>query len=236
MINYKTIERSYSEHLALEHRPVAIAFRETPPLGISKFEGVMPSGCSFWPIASGGRTFYTTPSDHFNCPVGAYTHNISLPLERAQELDQTLGLMADISYVRMEEVPEIPRLPNSPGAIVYSPLADAPIDPDVVLFWGPPGRLMLLQEAAIRAGLSSTLTTLPRPTCMALPTALGGGQVASVGCIGNRVYTDLDDGELYVAMPGKDVGRVAEHLQAIRDANAQLSAYHHDRRQKLTAR
>jgi hypothetical protein len=32
---------------------------------------------------------------------------------------------------------------------------------------------------------------LPRPTCMALPAALAQGVVASSGCIGNRVYTEL---------------------------------------------
>jgi Uncharacterised ArCR, COG2043 len=91
------------------------------------------------------------PSDHYNCPIGSYTHSIPLPQARVQELDQTLSLMAGIGYVRMEEVPGIPRLPQTPGVIIYAPLADTPVDPDVVLFAGRPGRMMLLQEAAVRA-------------------------------------------------------------------------------------
>jgi uncharacterized protein (DUF169 family) len=94
---------------------------------------------------------------------------------------------------------------------------------------------MLLQEAAIRAGVSSAqLNALARPTCMALPAAMAMGIVASTGCVGNRVYTGLDDGELYVAVPGKDVVKVAAQAQTIGSANATLLDYHTDRRQQLT--
>lgn len=233
MADYRSIERQLSQNLGLERRPIAITFCDTPPSGVPKFVGVEPSGCSFWRLAAGGKTFYTVPSDHYNCPIGSYTHNIPLPADRAQELDQTLGLMGSIGYVRMEEVPGIPRLPKTPAAIVYGPLGDTSVDPDVVLFWGPAAKIMLLQEAAIRAGGSAQLTVLPRPTCMALPAAMSVGMVASTGCIGNRVYTGMDEGELYVAVPGKDVARVAEQAQTIASANAKLLEYHKDRRQKL---
>lgn len=235
MTDYRTMERQLSDHLQLERRPVAIAFCDTPPAGVPKFSGVAPSGCSFWRMASDGQTFYTIPSDHYNCPIGSYTHSIPLPPERASELTETLGLMASIGYVRMEEVPNIPRLSKTPEAIVYAPLGDTPTDPDVVLFCGRPGRLMLLEEAAMRAGVSSHLNTLARPTCMALPASLLTGMVASTGCIGNRVYTGVDEGELYVAIPAGDVHRITEQVQTIAGANAQLLAYHQDRRLKLTA-
>src|SRR6185436_4688128 len=101
-----------------------------------------------------------------------------------------------------EEVPGIPVLPKTPAAVVYAPLGDTPVDPDVVLFSGPAARVMLLQEAATRAGVAATLNTLGRPTCMALPAALAHGMVASTGCVGNRVYTGTEEGELYAAIPG----------------------------------
>jgi uncharacterized protein (DUF169 family) len=235
MTNYRALEKQLADNLRLTHRPVAIAFLDDVPAGVTQFRGTQPSGCSFWKLAAEGRAFYTVPSDHYNCPIGAYTHNIPLPADRAQELEKTLGLMASIGYVRMEEVPGIPRVAKTPAAIVYAPLGDTPVDPDVVLFSGKPGRLMLLQEAAIRAGAAAPLNVLPRPTCMALPAAMAMGTVGSTGCIGNRVYTDLDDGDMYVVIPGKDLSRVVEHAQTIATANAQLFAYHKDRREKLTA-
>ena len=233
MTDYRAIERRLREGLGLTRRPVAVAFRDVPPAGVKQFIGSEPSGCSFWRLAMEGRAFYTVPSDHYNCPVGSHTHNIPLPPERAGELPQVLQVMTGLGYLKMEEVPGIPRLPKTPGAIVYAPLGDTPVDPDVVLFIGPPGRVMLLQEAALRAGVAAQVPLLGRPTCMALPAALSGGAVASIGCIGNRVYTGAGDDELYVAVAGRDVSRVADEAETIAKANAALADYHRGRRDEL---
>jgi len=233
MTDYGTIERRLRERLSLTRRPVAIAFRDTPPPGVKQFSGSEPSGCSFWRLAMQGRTFFTVAADHYHCPVGAHTHNIPLPSERAGELPQVLQIMAGLGYLKMEEVPGIPRLPKTPGAVVYAPLAETPVDPDIVLFIGPPGRLMLLQEAALRAGVAANVPFLGRPTCMALPAALAGGVVASTGCIGNRVYTGAGEDELYVALAGRDVARVADEADTIAKANAALADYHRGRRATL---
>jgi len=232
MPDYHAIERQLTGALGLTRRPIAVAFRSTPPSGVPKFAGTEPSGCSFWRLA-GERTFYTVPSDHHNCPIGSYTHNIALPPERADELGQTLGLMTELGYLKTEEVPGISRLPQAPGVVVYSPLAAAPVDPDVVLVAGRPGRVMLLQEAALRAGIAAPAPLLGRPTCMALPASIAQGVIASMGCVGNRVYTDLGEDELYVMIPGKDVARVAAEAQTIASANLKLSDYHRERRRAL---
>jgi len=234
MNDYRALEQQLSSELDLTRRPVAITFVDTPPAGVSKFTGSVPSGCSFWRLASDGRVFFTVPGDHYNCPIGSYTHNMPVPLERAHELDQTLGLMADIGYVRMEEVPGISVLPKTPAVVVYAPLGDTPVDPDVVVFMGSAARLMLLHEAAISAGVAANFNTLARPTCMAVPAALAGGMVISSGCVGNRVYTELGEGELYAALPGRDLGKLADKAGTIAAANAKLQDYHQARRQQLT--
>ncbi len=234
MTDYRRLEQQLSSDLGLTRRPIAIAFRETAPPGVAAFTGTAPSGCSFWRLASEGRTFFTVPSDHYNCAIGSYTHNIPLPAGRATELEETLGFMTGIGYVRMEEVPGIPVLPKTPGAVVYAPLGDTPVDPDVVLFSGPAARVMLLQEAATRAGVNAGLSTLGRPTCMALPAALAHGMVMSTGCVGNRVYTGVDEGELYAAVAGRDVAKLSEAAATISAANTKLLAYHEARRQQLT--
>src|SRR5579859_7229837 len=122
MTDYRELEGRLSRNLDLKRRPVAVAFRESPPEAVEKFSGTEPAGCSFWRIAAKGRTFYTLPNHHYNCAIGSYTHNISLPEDRAQELDQTLAFMTSIGYVSMDEVPEIPRLSRSPGVVIYAPL------------------------------------------------------------------------------------------------------------------
>src|SRR5690349_15418155 len=99
MNDYGRIERDLMVQLSLPHRPVAVTTMNAPPAGVEKYEGVQPSGCSFWRLASQGRTFYTVAADHYNCPIGSHTHNIPLPPERAHELPDTLGFMTGIGYI-----------------------------------------------------------------------------------------------------------------------------------------
>ena len=233
MTDYRQLEQELTNTLSLPRRPVAISVRDSVPEEVPKFEGTVPSGCTFWRLAADGRTFYTVPADHYNCPIGCYTHNIPLPAEREHELGQTLALMSDIGYVRMEEVAGIPRLATSPTAVVYAPLGDTPFDPDVVIFTGPAGRVMLLQEAAIRAGVAAQLSTLGRPTCMSVPAAKSLGMVASTGCVGNRVYTTLDESDLYAVVPGPAIALIAKEAATIKAANASLLQYHAARAQQL---
>ena len=233
MLDYQAIERGISQALELVRRPVAIAFRDAAPGGIDKFTGTEPSGCSFWRIAAQGKTFYTVPGDHYNCAVGSHTHNMPLPKERAAETEQTISFMTQIHYFRKEEIPGFARLAKTPGAVVYAPLGDTPVDPDVVLFVGRPARIALLMEAATRAGISANAPFVGRPTCSALAATLTQGAAVSAACIGNRVYTDLGEDELYVAIRGSDVKRLADEAQTIADANRQLSDYHRARRKEL---
>jgi uncharacterized protein (DUF169 family) len=234
MNEYRSVETRISKSLRLKKRPVAVKFLDAPPSAVPKFEGAEPSGCSFWRIAAAGKTFYTVPSDHYNCAVGSHTHNIPLPSERARQLEQTLSFMTDIGYIKLEEVPGIPQLAKMPGAVVYSPLGETPLDPDVVIFAAHAAQIMLLQEAAQRAGCAAQFPVLGRPTCMAIPAAIAKGAIISSGCIGNRVYTDLAEGELYAMVPGKDVERIADELEMTASANAKLHEYHSSRRQEIS--
>jgi uncharacterized protein (DUF169 family) len=233
MPNWNDLERRIGAAVELARRPVAVTFLEAAPANVEKFSGTEPSGCSFWRLAAEGRVFYTVPENHFNCAVGAFTHNIPLSAEREKETEQTLKLMFDLGYVKPEEVPQIPRLGKAPAAILYSPLGEAPVAPDVVLLACKPAVAMLLNEAIVRAGVASGVPVLGRPTCMALPAAMQHGSILSLGCIGNRVYTGLADDEMYLVVRGKDLGAVADALGVITTANAALSDYAKGRRQEL---
>lgn len=233
-LSYAALEREILSAIG-PVRLVAVSYLSAAPGGIAKFSGTVPSGCTFWRLATTGDGFYTVPGDHLNCPIGSYTHGINLPPERAGELEQTLTLMAGIGYVRMEEVPSIPRLPSTPAAIYYAPLGKAAVAPDVVIAGGRPGPLMRLQEAAARAGAASTLPLLGRPTCMGLPAAIAHGSVMSTGCIGNRIYTNLGDDELYVMVPGPRLTDVVRELGVIAKANDTLREYHEGRKAALTS-
>src|ERR1700681_1532603 len=232
--SWQALETRFANAVKLERRSVAVAYLERAPDGVRKFEGSEPSGCSFWRLAADNRTFYTVPEDHCNCALGAYTHNISLSPEREHETGITLKMMFDLGYVKPEEVPQIPRLAKTPAVVVYSPLGEAPVPPDVVLFACKPRAAMLLNEAANRAGVAGGAPALGRPTCMALPASLQLGAIFSLGCIGNRVYTGLGEDQMYFVVRGQDLEAVADALEVVTSANAALSDYGIGRRQKLS--
>ena len=233
--SWKELEQRIAAAVKLPRRPVAVTFLDSIPTNVEKFSGTEPSSCSYWRLAAEGRVFYTLPEDHFNCAVGAYTHNIALSPEREKETEQTLTMMFELNYVKPEEVAMIPRLAKTPVAIAYAPLGDSPFTPDVVLFSCKPAAAMLLNEAANRAGVTSGAPALGRPTCMALPASLQHGAILSLGCIGNRVYTGLREDEMYMVFRGRDIASVADALAAIVSANAALSEYAAGRREHLAS-
>jgi uncharacterized protein (DUF169 family) len=206
-----------------------VSFLDAAPPRVPRLEGEHPAGCAFWLLAAKGRSFYTVPEDHYNCPIGSYTHNMPMPPQREQDLPGILSLMTDLGYLRLAEVPELPQLPKTPAVTVYSPLGTAPTKPDAVIVAGTPGGMMLLHEAATRSGLTPA-SLLGRPSCMAIPASLTSGIASSLGCVGNRVYTGLDDEELYTVIRGDKVGPLVNELSTVTAANVMLTQYHRDRR------
>ena len=95
---------------------------------------------------------------------------------------------------------------------------------------------MLLTEAARAAGILTNWTMLGRPACAMLPQTLSGSSgVASIGCIGNRVYTDLPDEEMYLTIPADAVDSMLETLDTIVAANSTLEQYHRQRAAQFSA-
>src|SRR5689334_8977886 len=90
--------------LKLNHSPVAAAFLPAPPAGVPHVDRALPAGCSYWKHASEGRAFYTVPSDHEGCPVGAFTHGVALGPAKAEELKGLVGTMIELQYLRSDEV------------------------------------------------------------------------------------------------------------------------------------
>jgi len=222
---------SFQALLGLTFPPIAIAFRTAPPAELPRVDAAGPSGCSYWRLAAEGESFYTEAADHYNCPIGAHTHGVDLPAEKAAELQALVTTMVGMKYLEIAEVPDIPRRTSPFGVAMYGPFPQAPFVPDVVVVRGRAKQVMLLTEAARMAGIGSEMAARLRPTCAILPETMRTGQAGiSLGCIGNRVYTQLGDDELYVAIPGPKVSEVVSKLGTILAANRELERFHQGRR------
>jgi uncharacterized protein (DUF169 family) len=217
-------------------QPVGIAFVGKAPSGVARRSSAQPSGCSFWRVAAGGEVFYTESVDHLGCAVGAYTHGVDLPPENMQELSSLVGEMVKLRYLKEEEVAQIPRRPTPFQFAVYSPLGRSPVSPDVVLVWGSARPLMLLAEAGRAAGFMNMGVAMGRPACAMVPQAAASGEVVlSLGCVGNRVYTEIRDDQSYLAIAGRSLAGTMEQLDVIVNANEALEGFHSKRRAELPA-
>jgi uncharacterized protein (DUF169 family) len=213
--------------LGLSRQPTAIAFLETAPAGTSRIDIAAPSGCTYWKLAAEGQSFYTEAADHFGCPIGAYTHGIDLPDEQSKELEGVIGTMVQLEYLDPTEVAGIPRREDVFGVVAYAPLSDATFTPDVILVSGNARQMMLLAEAAHSAGITCQTKMVGRPTCAAIPEVMKTGLSATnLGCVGNRVYTELKDDELYFVFAGHQSEMIGDRLTAIINANEKLEDYH----------
>ena len=213
------------------HPPIGISFLQHPPEGLAKWTaGEVPAGCSFWRYAFEGRSFYTEASDHYNCAVGAHTHGISQPPNRAGILEDTVGFMVGKGYLEMAEVPAIPVLQHTPKYIAYGPAPFAPSFPDLVLLALKPYAAMLVYEAAVRAGAAQPASSiLGRPGCGVLPLTVGTNSMSlSFGCKGNRTFTGLPEEELYVCVPGSKWEAVQAQLSSIERANVAMEEYYQE--------
>jgi uncharacterized protein (DUF169 family) len=232
MISAETLS-SFAK-LELAHAPVAVAFVDSPPAEMSHISQAEAAGCGYWKRASQGEAFYTTAADHMNCPVGAFTHGVVLPPDKATELQSLVTTMIELKYLSGDEVPLIPHRSEPMAIAAYAPLSATPFEPDAVIFRGTPRQIMLLTEAARSAGVFESAAVMGRPACAMLPQSIGSGAAAaSIGCIGNRVYTALGDDELYVVVPGNALVKVAQQLDVVLTANAELEKFHQARARQL---
>ena len=219
-----------TDQLGLLSPAIAITFTDTPPAGVDHVRRSGPASCDYWRRAADGETFYTLAEDHKACPIGAHTHHVETSPEEQQQLMGLIGTMVELRYLRMEEVPSIPRRTTPLRVAVYAPLASAPLAPDLVLVRGNPRQLMLLSEAAQLAGVAGVGPAMGRPTCAILPAAVNSQSVStSFGCVGNRVYTGATDNDAFVAIPGAHLAAVVDGLRTVITANDALEQFHRQR-------
>jgi uncharacterized protein (DUF169 family) len=216
--------------LGLKVPPVGLVFSDAPLPGVERVASAAPAGCAYWKRAGEGEMFYTVGADHLGCAIGAHTHGAELTPEAKQGLTTTIGMMTDAGYLSESEVPLIPHRTTKLAVLTYGPLAGLPRTPDVVLVRATPRAAMLLAEATHAAGVRSTRPSVIRPACAMVPDVMAERRAAtSFGCIGNRVYTELPDDEVWWTLLGFDVPAVLTQLATLVEANRKLESFHRAR-------
>lgn len=234
-MNYRELTDDLKSALDLSLPPIAVAFCDEIPAGVAPFEGAVPAGCAFWEKAA-ARVFATSAKDHGLCTIGMHTHNLPHTAATESELQDALKTMAGLDYVRSEEVASIPVAPRRTEHVVYGPLAEFSVQPDVVLLFADARRGLVIAEAAARVDCGAP-AVLGRPACAVIPQVLKLGVAAqSLGCCGARAYLDaLSDGVALWALPAAKLENYCREIDALALANKTLTTFHEGRRKEVEA-
>jgi len=214
--DWPSLAAALSDTLHLAAPPLAITFSDAPLAGVPMFDdpmpepmpdgrtGRVPAGCVFW-MKAADRTFGTVAEDHGNCSVGSVTHGFKTLEDVAGNSD--VAALLESGWVTMDVVPQIPVVTEKPGAVVYGPLAETPIDPDVVLLRVNGKQLMTVADAWPGLRIEG------KPQCHIVAIAKEQGEpAASVGCALSRVRTGMNVAEMTMAIPGP---RLAEFVDSL---------------------
>jgi uncharacterized protein (DUF169 family) len=233
MTTYASIAEALTKVLSLGRPPISVSFADQIPEGVPIFSGTVPAGCRFWQEA-GDHVFATVARDHELCSIGAYTHNLESTPAQEKDLGDALKVFADLGYVRPADLPFIPVLNRTAKAIIYGPLGESPVAPDVILLFVRADQTLILSEAAQQ--LENALPpAMGRPACAVVSQAYNTGRTAlSGGCCGARAYLDVLKPEIALfAVPGSILNAFTDRVVELAQANRILTAFHTRRREDI---
>lgn len=232
---YSELAANLTASLKLAQPPVAVCFADSVPESVPLHTGTVPAGCRFWQDAA-TSTFATSAADHALCAIGVYTHNLESAPAQQIDLMDALGVFNDLGYVTPQDLPLIPVLGTQPKHVIYAPLAQSPLDPDVVLLVVDASQTLIVSEA-VQQVEQQNAPAMGRPACAVIPQVMNTGRAAlSLGCCGARAYLDVltNDVALF-ALPGAKLFAYVERITALARANFVLARFHQLRRRDVAA-
>jgi len=234
-MNYHKMAEEISSGLQLESPPIALSLVESAPAGIPSLDQEVPAACSLWRKAESG-VFYAPAEKHFNCPMGTRTLGFDMPEAVQRELMGLAQKMIGCGYIAPGEPEKIPTLKKKKSGIVYGPLRDFPMEPDLILMWLTPRPAMLYAEATGTCRWTEALPTPTwgRPACAALPGAVERGQPAlSLGCLGMRTFTEVSGDRLLAVLPGEKARDFLNALRSTLEANEAMRLFYEGHKVKF---
>jgi len=231
--SYTQLSEELKTALSLDQAPIGISFTDALPDGLARPSTRVAAGCRFWQDAA-TTTFATIAADHNSCAIGIHTHNLETTPSQQTDLMDALKVFGDLDYVRPEDLPQIPVLTFRSKYVVYGPLSEASLPPDVVLFFVNSNQTLVLSEAVQQVEAGNP-PAMGRPACAVVPQVINTGRAAlSLGCCGARAYLDVltDDAALF-AIPGARIEAYAARIIALSKANQVLSRFHQMRRRDI---
>ena len=222
MLNHAQLTEIYQEALSLRWSPVAVRLMkagEEIPEGM--VEPTLPlRHCQSIIVARRGYSLYMPPRKHA-CPDGSGILGLTemSPKLRSGDLYLLFKKLPDIECARKMIASRPEFEPGTHQATLVAPLERANFEPDVVIFTVWPEQAMWLCCAKTYASGERQVfrTSGYNSTCADLLVQVmkSGEMNITFGCYGARASTEIDDSELYVSVPYKQLPVLAESLQKL---------------------
>ncbi len=213
-----------------------MALVDDQPQGVESFEGDVPSFCTFWRMAE-KKAFYAPADKHFNCPIGAMVLGFEMPKEVQEELGGLVKKMCECSYLSEDEPANIPTITEKKAGVVYGPLKDFPVEPQLILMWLKPSQAMIYNEVLGCCKWSGSMQSmaLGRPACAVIPTTLDKSPFGmSLGCTGMRTFTEVSDEHILATLNYKEIDSFLTSLKTTVSANKEMKEFYLDHKSKIT--
>ena len=230
------INQDIMSSFGLSIPPVAMALVDDQPQGVESFEGDVPSFCTFWRMAE-KKAFYAPADKHFNCPIGAMVLGFEMPKEVQEELGGLVKKMCECSYLSEDEPANIPTITEKKAGVVYGPLKDFPVEPQLILMWLKPSQAMIYNEVLGCCKWSGSMQSmaLGRPACAVIPTTLDKSPFGmSLGCTGMRTFTEVSDEHILATLNYKEIDSFLTSLKTTVSANKEMKEFYLDHKSKIT--
>jgi uncharacterized protein (DUF169 family) len=160
------------------------------------------------------------------------TMGFDIPDDVQQDLMGLVEKMCNCNYISIEETEKIPTLQKKKEGIVYGPLKDFPIEPDLILIWLTPRQAMLYNETVGNIRWTAPpVTAFGRPACAALPVAFENSEsTLSLGCMGMRTFTEISGDRLLAVLPGNKAQNFLDAFESTIKANQMMQAFYEERK------
>ena len=230
------IDQEISSAFGLDISPIAMALVDNQPQGVETMEEEVPSFCTFWRMAE-KKSFYAPANKHYNCPIGAMVLGFEMPKEVQDQLGGLVKKMCECSYLSEDEPVNIPTITEKKAGVVYGPLKDFPVAPQLILMWLKPSQAMIYNEVLGCCKWSGSMDSmaLGRPACAVIPTTLNKSPFGmSLGCTGMRTFTEVSDDHILATLNCAEIDSFLTSLQTTLSANKEMKEFYTDHKNKIT--
>jgi uncharacterized protein (DUF169 family) len=160
-----------------------------------------------------------------------------MPKEVQEQLGGLVKKMCECSYLSEDEPANIPTITEKKAGVVYGPLKDFPVEPQLILMWLKPSQAMIYNEVLGCCKWSDSMDSmaLGRPACAVIPTTLNKSPFGmSLGCTGMRTFTEVSDDHILATLNCNKIDSFLTSLQTTLSANKEMKDFYLDHKKNIT--